>query len=243
MPRWLARFGLAAAGVLVASGLFVTAAYAESLESPNYRFDESSIGGGGLIQSSSPNFQSSQAIGDTAVGNTSSSSFQTEAGSDTTPDPTLSFGITNASADFTDFSPAAAATATSSFQVLNYTSYGYVVQILGGPPSNGNHVIGAMGSTDVSHPGTEQFGINLVHNTSPAVFGADPDHGQFGVGSATADYGTANSFRYVEGETIASAPKSSGLTTYTISYIVNVTSVTPGGSYTSDQELVCTGTY
>lgn len=244
MARWALWILSICAGLVGLFGSLLAIAYADSsLQSAHYHLDESVLGGGGLIQSNSDNFQSTESLSDTAIGNSSSTNFQVEAGSKTTPDPTLSFGITNADADFTDFSPAAAATATSTFQVLNYTSYGYVVQILGDPPSNGNHVISAMTATDVSRPGMEQFGINLVHNTSPIAFGADPDHGQFGVGSATADYGTANDFRYVEGETIASAPKSSGLTTYTISYIVNVTSITPGGSYTSNQELVCTGTY
>jgi hypothetical protein len=85
--------------------------------------------------------------------------------------------------------------------------------------------------------------MNLVANTSPISFGANPDHGQFGFGSASTNYGTANNFRFVNGETIASAPKSSGQTIYTISYLVNVNSLTPGGNYTSSQTLICTGTF
>ena len=54
---------------------------------------------------------------------------------------------------------------------------------------------------------------------------------------------SSNLARSLGSETIASAPKSSGATVYTISYIVNVNSFTPGGVYTSGQTLLCTGTY
>jgi hypothetical protein len=230
--------------VLVSFGGMFAVAFADSdLNSTHYHLDESTLGGGGLVQSSSSSFQSREAISDAAIGDSSSTNFTIDSGSVTPAYPALIFGITNSNATFNDFSPSAAATATSTFQVSDYTSYGYVVQIIGDPPKSGAHTIPAMTSNDVSRPGTEQFGINLVHNTSPVSFGANPDHGQFGIGDAAANYNTANSFRYVEGETVASAPKSSGVTTYTISYIVNVTSVTPGGSYTSNQQLVCTGTY
>lgn len=242
--KW--KVGLIGLGLSVATlfGSMFAVAFADSdLNSAHYHLDESVVGGGGLVQSSSPSFQSREAIGDAAVGNSSSTNFQIDSGNVTPAYPALIFGITNSNAIFNDFSPAAAATATSTFEVSDYTSYGYTVQIIGSPPAYGAHTIAAMASNNVSKPGTEQFGINLVHNTSPTNFGADPDHGQFGVGSAATNYNTPNSFRYVEGETIASAPKSSGVTTYTISYLVNVTSVTPGGSYTSNQQLICTGTY
>lgn len=220
-----------------------TVARAEVPQSNNYRFDESSLGAGGLIQSNSANFQASSSMGDVAVGDAASSNFQVDAGSQTTKDPTLSFNIINSAANFGSFTASNAAVATSKFSVSNYTSYGYVVQIAGKPPANGNYVIDAMTTTGASQAGTEQFGINLVANTSPTSVGANPDYGQFGAGSATPNYGTSNQFRYVSGETIASSPKSSGETIYTLSYLVNVGSLTPGGQYTTKQTLIVTGTY
>lgn len=217
--------------------------YAETLESPNYRFDESTLGAGGVIQSSSPNYTASSAAGDLAIGDSSSSSYNVSAGSQTSPDPTLSFSMSSPDVNFGNFTPSSAATTTSTFSVSNYTSYGYVVQIYGQPPTYGSHTIDAMSTTGPSQIGTNQFGINLVANTSPKSFGANPDQGQFGFGTASANYNTSNQFRYVSGETIASAPKSSGVTNYTISYLVNVASLTPGGQYNSHQTLVVTGTY
>lgn len=217
-------------------------AYADVEVSPNYEFVNTDLGGGGLVPSSSPNYQSALSVGDAAVGGSSSTHYQLAAGSQTTADPYLSVSITQGSGSFGLFTPTAASVTTTQFAVEDYTSYGYAVQIEGSPPSYGGHVITAMATNGTSSPGTNQFGINLVANTSPVV-GANPNNGQFGQGLAATNYNTPNSFRYVSGETIATAPKSSGLTIYTISYLVNIASLMPGGQYVSNQQIVCTATY
>ena len=216
--------------------------YAE-LESANYHFDETALGSTGSPLSSSPNYQSANSAGDISVGESASGDYQFIAGAKTTHDPTLAFTINSADAGFGAFSASSTATASAGFSVLNYTSYGYAVQVAGEAPSNGTHTISAMSSTAASHAGQEQFGMNLVANTDPAVFGQDPDNGDFGQGAATPNYGTTDMFRFVNGETIAMAPKSSGVTNYTVSYIVNVTSLTPGGQYAAKQTLIVTGVY
>lgn len=233
--------------LLMSMSLFQAAA-AETLQSTNYKFDEATVGAGNMNQASSTNFQASSSFGDLGVGNSASGNFQIEAGSQTTPDPTLSLAILTTNANFGLFSASTPTIATSSFAVLNYTSYGYAVQLTGTPPSNGAHTITGMGTTATSQPGIEQFGINLVANSQPSSFGANPDNGQFGfgqvgTGSGDTSYSTPNEFRYVSGETIASAPKSSGKTIYTISYLVNAAGITPGGQYISNQTLIVTGTY
>lgn len=243
MLLWFRRLVFSVVIATCTISCVTTYTYADTLQSSHYQFDESVLGSGGVIQSNSASYQSAISIGDTAIGTSASTSYQTQAGSVTSPDPTLSFIVTNGTANFGSFSPGAAAVATTSFTVSDYTSYGYVVQILGAPPSNGSHTLPAMSTTGPSQAGTEQFGINLVANTLPSSVGANPALGQFGFGAASANYGTSNQYRYVSGETIASAPKSSGVTTYTISYIVNVTSLTPGGQYGGNEVIVCTGTY
>lgn len=213
------------------------------LQSNNYKLDETIVGAGGLDNSSSSNYQISIGHSDLAIGESASSNYIIEAGSKTTPDPTLSFIVGNANANFTTFSPNEPSTATASFSVINYTSSGYIVQIFGDPPTYGDHTITAIATPFTSSIGQEQFGINLVANTIPASFGANPDNGQFGFGSVTENYNSDGYFRYEDGGTIAMAQKSSGLTVYTISYLVNVASITPGGQYTSNQTLVIVGTY
>jgi len=231
--------------VLVTIASLATPAWADNtpLQSAHYKFNESVVGGSGLDQESSNSYQLGELIGDIGVGNSTSSNFQLNAGFDTTDDPALTFIVDNSAINFPDFSATAASVTTSTFEVIDYTSYGYIVQIYGSPPTNGSHVITPMSTTGVSQAGVEQFGINLVANASPVAIGADPDNGLFGVGEASTNYSTANNYRYVSGETIADGPKSSGNTIYTISYIVNVTSLTPGGQYVSNQTLVCIGTY
>lgn len=237
--------GIICASVLVlcCANIYSPTVNAETSQSSNYSFSESSLGPGGLIQSGSANYQGSNGANDLVVGNASSGNYQIDTGSTTTNDPALSFSVNNANAYFGSFSTTQTATATANFSVSNYTSYGYAVQIIGDPPTDGIHTIKAMTTTDISRVGTEQFGINLVANTSPSSFGANPNNGQFGFGSVKADYASSNNFRYVSGETIAEAPRSSGVTIYTISYIVNVSSLTPGGQYTSNQSINITGTY
>ncbi len=221
--------------------VFVLPAYA--LESTNYRIDESAISTGNLLQSSSANYRALEGINDLAIGNSASENYQVLAGSKTDPYPWLSFRILNSTASFGVLSSTTTATATASFSVINYTSYGYVVQIDGSAPTNGAHIIPSM-TTESSQTGIEQFGMNLVANTQPEnPLGANPDNGQFGYGTVQADYATANTFSYSDGSIIASAPKSSGVTTYTISYVLNVQSLTPGGQYNASQSLVVTGTY
>lgn len=225
--------------------LMTNFAYAEdSMISPGgLRFDESSVGSDSTLDSSSNNYQVMNATGDLVVGDSSSSNYNISAGSVTTNDPTLSFIINSGAASFGSFSTANPTVTTTNFSVINYTSWGYVVQIVGEPPTDGAHTIAAMDETESSIAGTEQFGINLVANTTPSNFGANPNNGNFGFGVAATNYNISDKFRYVSGETIAMAPKSSGKTDYTISYLVNVNSLTPGGQYTSDQTIIVTGTY
>ena len=243
MPKKV--FGwLVLAAIFAGVILMTNFAYAEDvLKSPSYQFDESSVGSDSTLDSSSSNFQVMNATGDLVVGDSTSSNYNVSAGSVTTKDPTLSFIINSDESSFGSFSTTAPTITTTNFSVINYTSWGYVVQIIGTPPKYGAHTITPMDETESSIAGTEQFGINLVANTNPSNFGANPDNGNFGFGTAAPNYNVPNQFRYVSGETIAMAPKSSGKTDYTISYLVNVNSLTPGGQYTSDQTIIVTGTY
>jgi hypothetical protein len=241
MPRLYIKIYL-----LIICLVFVYISYpvlADTSKSTNFQLQEPSVGGTGNLNAQSANFQSTGTAAVLGLGTSTSGSFQINNGHVTTPEPTLSFSVDTPSVSFGTFSAATTTTATAVFEVLNYTSYGYVVQTLGNPPKYNTHTVNAMSSTLPSQTGIEQFGINLVANTSPASFGANPDHGDFGVGSASANYNSPNNYRFVSGETIASAPKSSGLTIYTVSYIVNVSSLTPGGEYAGDQTILCIGTY
>jgi len=224
-------------------------AHAQTSNSTNYQIQESFIGPGGNINSNSTNYGGFGTVGDIGVGESSppgSGNFRTISGYNTTNDPALSFAVNTSSLNFGALSVSTAATASATFSVYNYTSSGYVVQLIGAPPSSGAHILTGVSPAAASTVGTEQFGINLVANTAPTTFGANPAQvptSSFSYGAAATNYNTTNLYRYVAGETIATATQSSGQTNFTISYIVNVATSTPGGSYTGAQELVCTGTY
>lgn len=222
---------------------YISPVFAQTLQSNNYQFDESTLGQGGLPDSASANYQGSGSTGDLGVGESASSNFGLQGGSQTTSDPALAFSVNSSSISFPEFSPSTPVMGTATFSVLNYTSYGYIVIVTGAPPTTGPHSISPMATAGASSPGFEQFGINLVANTAPQSIGANPNQGQFGFGVAAANYNTTNNYRYVDGDTIASAPKSSGQTDFTISYLVNVSNLTPGGTYTSNQSLIVVGTY
>ena len=217
------------------------AAFADSpLKSNSYEVDESFIGGGGLVTENSANYRAGESIGDVGTGTSSSTNFQTNSGYTTTNDPALSFIVNTSSMNFGALTSTATATATMSFSAIYYTSYGYSVLIYGNPPSNGSHTLTAMSTTAASQTGTEQFGLNLRGNTSPIAFGADPSGGY---GTFSTGYGTINQYTYTSGSTIATSAKSSGVTNFTGSYIINTSVSTAGGTYTGTQTLICVGTY
>jgi hypothetical protein len=69
-----------------------------------------------------------------------------------------------------------------------------------------------------------------------------PDN-NFSFGQVAATYGVANQYKYVKGDVIAQSAQSTSVTTYTVSYVFNISNVTPSGQYTFRHVLVATGTY
>lgn len=175
----------------------------------------------------------------------SSTGYQLEAGFNSSETPVLSVNVTSASANLGILSQAVAKTATATFNVKDYTSYGYIVQLVGSAPTYRGHELGHMAG-NASTPGTEQFGVNLRANTSPSSFGQDPQQvpsGGFSFGVAAGGYGTPNIYTYNSGDIIAQSLKTSGETDYTISYVANMSSTTPAGLYTANQSIVVVATY
>lgn len=231
--------------LFIASVLLPVQVWAQS-SSPNYRIEESYFGIGGELDASSPNYRSQQSAGETGVGNTSSTNYQANAGFNTKEEPYLEVYVTGGSTDLGALSSSTTATTTSTFYVRTYLASGYSVIIASDPPSDGTEQIDPLATQTASSTGTEQFGINLKANTSPATFGANPSQAPdstFGFGYAAPGYDTANVYKYVKNDTIARSDKSSGRTDYTISYIYNIGSLSPAGTYIFSQDLVVIGTY
>ena len=117
---------------------------------------------------------------------------------------------------------------------------GYSITVAGDGLVSGNNVINSIASDDVSRPGTDQFGINLVSNQSP-VIGSNPTGP--GNGLPTINYSNSNFFMFHNGDIIASYTQPDNYRQYTVSYIVNVSSTQPPGVYVSTINYICTGNF
>jgi hypothetical protein len=219
--------------------------YAAQSTSSSYSVDQVFFGNGGELNACSTSYCTKQAAGETTVGNTSSTTLQSQTGFNVDRQEYLEFKVNTTSLDLGVLSSSFAKTGTATFSVKAYLSSGYQVVTASDPPTNGARALNAMAG-GASTPGTEQFGINLVANTSPTALGADPVQvpgAAYSFGTAAAGYNTANQYKYVKGDVIAQSLKSSGETDYTLSYLMNISNVTPGGTYTMRHVLVATATF
>lgn len=243
-------FGFTAAIVGLLAGLVgAPMSLASQSNSTHYSVDEVFFGNGGQLNACSTNYCSKQAAGEMTVGPSSSTNYKIQAGFNTDRAPSLSLIIPTQSIDLGVLSVSSPTTTTASFSVKSYLSSGYIVQTASDPPTglSGTHpLLHNLTSPTASSPGTEQFGINLVANTSPVSFGATPQQApdsSFGFGTAASGYNTANLFKYVKGDTIAQSLKSSGETDYTISYLFNISNTTIANKYQFQHVLVATATF
>lgn len=224
---------------------------AQPYQSSQYEVEEYFFGSGGEVDQSSSTLRAQSSAGNLATGNPNSTSFQIFAGNVTPSEEYLEFSVSGATADLGTLSTGTTSTATGAFSVRAILAGGYTVQTLSNPPTNEyGRALAAKAALAAPIIGTEEFGINLVANTSPIVFGADPspqpDSGfdpGFTHGEAAAGYDTPDSFQYIKDDVIASAPDGRGQTNFTISYIANVSAITEAGYYTMRHDLVATGTF
>ncbi len=121
-------------------------------------------------------------------------------------------------------------TTTNQFSAATNDPTGYNVFMSGGTMTSGNEIIPALSANTGSITGTSQFGVNLRLNNSPSA-GANVS----GAGTAvvTANYGTANSFRYVNGELIAQSTLPTEFNRFTVTFLVNVSNSQRPGVYAS----------
>ncbi len=244
--------------VLVSAGFegyaSATCVSGEQSCSSNYAVGQIFFGSGGSLDTTcSTTYCAKQSVGEITVGNTSDGSkFQAQAGFNVDRQPSLTFIVNTASVNMGVLSTTSTTTGTATFSVKSYLSSGYSVITASQPPQNGTYTMKALSTPTASTAGTEQFGINLVANTTggscnaPANFGANPvqvPSSSFSYGTAASGYNSCGLFQYVPNSIIASSNESSGETDYTISYMMNISNVTPAGLYTMGQVLVAVPTF
>lgn len=247
-------------GILVICAASGTVSAVQS-SSAHYGVDETFFGSGGELNACSSNYCSKQTAGETAVGNSSSASYQIQAGNNTARDNSLEMIVPVANINVGQLTTTSTKVASATFSVKSYLASGYVVRTSSPGPTNASHVLSLLTAAANSSTGTEQFGMNLVangcpSNTTPSGFdghggcngglGANPSQAPdstFSHGDAAPGYNTADAYQYNDSDIIASSSQSSGETDYTISYLFNISGVTPGGTYTMRQSLVATATF
>ncbi len=215
--------------------------------SSNYEINEFFLGPGGELDLNSASYNARATLGDLGSGNFGSTNYQLYAGFTTTDVPYLEFVVNGTNIDMGVLDGATTGTGNATFSVRTYLSEGYVVHAAGTIPTSENgETIDPMTTKGVSVPGTEQFGINLAANTTPVVFGAIPQQipdASFSFGVVDNEYDDDGQFKYVDTDTVASSPSSSGETIYTVSYLMNVSPITAAGLYTAQQTFVVTSTF
>jgi hypothetical protein len=142
--------------------------------------------------------------------------------------------------DYGDLLDASDNYGTSQFQVATNAEGGYVVTVNGSTIAAGNKIIEALASPTTRQPGTSQFGINLRANTDPGV---GSDVFGIGIGSVPADYNIPDSFKYNDGDIVASSSTGSNFDTFTVTYIVNVPPDQPAGVYNTTITYICTAAF
>jgi len=215
---------------------------AQSSNSKSYQMVETEFGAGTSTESCSEQYCAKTSIGE--VGGASSAT-SPEFGKAEYTEPTLEMIIASGESNLGVLTTEHTATKTTTIKIRNYLSGGYILQIIGDSPKFEGHTLVTPETPTASKPGTEQFGMNIVANTTPGV-GADPlqqpaDKGIFG--QAEPGYATTNMFKYVSGDVFARSVEDTGGTDYTISMIVNISSSTPSGHYSGDFSAVLIPAY
>lgn len=230
--------------MLVASG-GAGVALAETSKSTNYQTTETQFGAGSSQQTCSDQYCARTSIGDVAGGSGVSSGSTATFGSITSNEPLLEVIVDPGESNLGTLDTEHTASKSMVVRIRSYLSNGYTLQITGTPPKYGNHTLATPTTPTAAAPGTEQFALNAVANTSPNV-GADlvqvPD-AQTSFGEVNDNYKTANLFKYVSGDVVAHSAKSSGQTDFTISMIVNISNSTPAGHYSGDFSAVVIAGY
>ncbi len=225
--------------------------FAQTSSSSNYRVDEYQFGVGAENDLSSTNYRAQGSAGSLGSGSSSSTNYDAESGFLTPNQPYLEFVVNASTVDLGLLDTSTTANGTGTFYVRTYLSSAYSVLTMSQPPTNeSGATLDGMSTAAAPTVGVEQFGMNVVDNSSPNI-GTNPvniPNDTFADGEAAPGYNTPNLFKYVVGDTIARSAKTvgnqaTGRTDYTISYVANVAPLTPAGKYDMNHDLVVVATY
>lgn len=238
--NWIALWLLAALFVFAQ----VQPVQANTSRSPSYEISETEFGAGAALETCSGSYCAQATIG--AISGSEVASSPAFTAEFTTPtadsEPVLEVMIEPGNANLGVLSTDRTASRTMMVHVRSHLAGGYMMQIMGEPPRYGDHVLATPREAANAVPGTEQFALNAVANTTPEI-GANPAFTS--PEEAVADiihpaYATSNLFAYNNGDVIARTLSESSQIRYTISMVINVAGSTPAGHYSGDFSAVVT---
>jgi hypothetical protein len=152
--------------------------------------------------------------------------------------------VAGSSVDFGTFSSSSTSSGTSVMAASTNGVSGYSITVNGSTLTcsacSGTPTIAALSSQTAASTGSAQFGVNLKDNATPDV-GAEVSG--TGSGAASSNYGTADQYRFVTGDSVATAAAATNANTFTVSYVVNVPGSQAAGSYTATMTYICTATF
>lgn len=205
------------------------------MESTNYVIWADVFSSGGGEDSTSANYGLQDTIGEAIIlsATSTSANYGTKVGfREMYTDQYITFSIADGNIDLGTLGSSVTGSDSNQMVVATNASGGFTITVSGLTLTSGVNTINAIGASALaSAVGTEQFGINLVSNSSPSI-GADAA-GTSPIGTAANQYNTANLFAFNSGATVATSTSQINQTTYTVSYIANISSATEPGTYTT----------
>ena len=203
-----------------------------TMSSTNYEMWGDVIGVGGSETSQSALYQLQDTVGEAFAesATSTSASYGIKAGLRELQFLTVSIGAS--SVDLGALTTATTGSGSHTLSVATSAFNGVTVVVSGSTLTSGSDTIDAIGGTAAaSAAGSEQFGINVVDNTSPNI-GATRSPSGSNLAPAGA-YATADQFAFSSGDTIASSSDPIPDTVLTVSYVANISSSTVSGTYTT----------
>ena len=157
--------------------------------------------------------------------------------------PTLTLAISANTVALNTITSSSTGAGSHTAQIATNATGGFLLTYNGITLTATSGTIPAYGSQASSVQGTAGFGINMVSNATPAI-GANVTQNAGVCAALPADYGTTNKYSYVASTTTPLTNQAAPADcTYTISYVANVSNVTPAGSYTAPITYVASGTF
>lgn len=212
--------------------------------SENYQVVEPEFGVGASLDSCSGSYCAKATIGSLTGDGASSQNYASSFGPVATDgEPMLDVLVEPGISQLGELATTKTSFKTMTVKVRSYLSGGYMLQMYGEPPSYQNHSLATTDRPTTSTPGVEQFGINIVANTQPGSFGANPVHlpsNEDASSLAEGNYKASDLFMYQSGDVLAITRSESSEVHYTVSMVVNVAGSTPAGYYSGDYSAIIT---